>query len=260
LLRVLNQAYGDPIEFEERAADPLAGGLMQGYQCGQLWGAALATGAQAYRLLGPGPQAEAAALIASQRIVESFQKRNKGINCLELTGIDLNNAQKQAFQTFLKMFVGGKAVRCFSMTASSAQMAYREINAVLSERPAQTPAAPVSCSALLAQKMGLSEMQIVMAAGFAGGIGLSGGACGALGVAYWALGMQNLRDQVESVGLKIPGTSDLIDQFVESSDYEFECSKIVGRKFESVNDHAKYMRNGGCSQIIETLINCGLGV
>jgi len=25
------------MELEERAADPLAGGLMQGYQCGQLW-------------------------------------------------------------------------------------------------------------------------------------------------------------------------------------------------------------------------------
>jgi len=31
---------------------------------------------------------------------------------------------------------------------------------------------------MLAQKMGLSDMQTVMAAGFAGGIGLSGGACG----------------------------------------------------------------------------------
>jgi len=247
------------MELEERAADPLAGGLMQGYQCGQLWGAALAAGAQAYRLLGSGPQAEAAAVIASQRIVESFQKRNKEINCLELTGIDLKNAQKQALRTFLKMFVEGKAIRCFSMAANCAQMSYREINAALLEKPAETPPAPVSCSALLAKKMGLSDIQTVMAAGFAGGMGLSGGACGALGVAYWVLGMQNLRDQEENIGLKIPGTSELIDQFVESADYEFECSLIVGRKFESVEDHAEYVRNGGCSQIIKTLANLERG-
>lgn len=241
------------MEFEEQAADPLAGGLMQGYQCGQLWGAALAAGAQAYRLLGPGPQAEAAAVITTQRIVESFQDRNKEINCLELTGVDLNNAGKQAMRTFIKMFVEGKVIGCFSMAASSAQMSFREINSTLSEKPIEALPAPVSCSALLAQKMGLSEMQTVMAAGFAGGIGLSGGACGALGTAFWAMGMKNAREKVENAGLKIPGTSELIDRFVEAADYEFECAKIVGRKFESVEEHASYLRDGGCSKIIEVL-------
>ena len=44
---------------EEHAAAPLAGGIMQhGYQCGMIWGAALAAGAQAYRLYGAGAQAE----------------------------------------------------------------------------------------------------------------------------------------------------------------------------------------------------------
>jgi len=241
------------MEFEEHATDPLAGGLMMGYQCGQLWGAALAAGAQAYRVFGSGPQAETVALIATQRIVRSFQKRYKEINCLELTGIDLKNIQDQLMRTFFKMFVEGKAIRCFSMAASSAQIARREINATLSEIPVQMLAAPVSCSAMLAQKMGLSDMQTVMAAGLAGGIGLSGGACGALGTAFWAIGMQNLRDQVESVGLKIPRTSELIDNFVESSDYEFECADIVGRQFESAADHAEYVRNGGCANIIATL-------
>jgi hypothetical protein len=245
------------MELEERAADPLAGGLMQGYQCGQLWGAALAAGAQAYRLFGPGPQAEAAAVIASQRIVESFWNRNKEINCLELTGIDLKNAQAQALRTFMKMFVEGKAIRCFSMSARCAQVSFREINTALSEKPIEAPSAPVSCSAILAQKMGLSDMQTVMAAGFAGGIGLSGGACGALGTAIWVIGMNNIKDQVENVGFKIPGVSDLIDRFVESSDYKFECAKIVGRKFENVNDHASYLRGGGCSSIIEALATQG---
>lgn len=241
------------MDFEERAADPLAGGLMQGYQCGQLWGAALAAGAQAYHLLGPGPQAEATAVMAAQRIVESFSDRNKEINCLELTGIDLNNAGTQLMKTFIKMFVEGKAIRCFSMSAKCAQVSFGEINTTLAGKPIEAPSAPVSCSAMLAQKLGLSDIHTVMAAGFAGGIGLSGGACGALGTAFWVIGMNNIKEQVENVGFIIPGTSDLIDRFVESSDYEFECTKIVGRKFENVYDHANYLHDGGCSNIIEAL-------
>lgn len=245
------------MELEERAADPLAGGLMQGFQCGQLWGAALAAGAQAYRLFGSNPQAEAIAVVASQRIVESFRDCNKEINCRELTHIDLKNAQAQALRTFIKMFVGGKAIRCFSMSARCAQVSFREINTTLSEKPIEVPSAPVSCSAILAQKMGLTDIQRVMVAGFAGGIGLSGGACGALGTAYWVIGMNNVKDQIENVGFKIPGTSELIDRFVQYSNDEFECSKIVGRKFENIYDHASYLRDGGCSRIIEALATQG---
>ncbi len=44
-----------------------------------------------------------------------------------------------------------------------------------------------------------------------------------------------------------------IEKFLESSDYEFECSEIVGRKFENIRDHAEYLSSGGCSKIIEGL-------
>src|SRR5512142_2958869 len=46
LCNVLDRAYDRPLPLEERAAQNLAGGMMKGYQCGQLWGAALAAGAQ----------------------------------------------------------------------------------------------------------------------------------------------------------------------------------------------------------------------
>ena len=38
-----------------------------------------------------------------------------------------------------------------------------------------------------------------------------------------------------------------------SADYELECADIVGRKFENVDDHAGYLRDGGCSKIIDVL-------
>jgi hypothetical protein len=45
----------------------------------------------------------------------------------------------------------------------------------------------------------------------------------------------------------------VIDRFLQSSDGEFECARIVGRKFANVNDYAGYVRDGGCSKIIEAL-------
>ncbi len=100
--------------------------------------------------------------------------------------------------------------------------------------------------------MGLSDLQTVMAAGLAGGIGLSGGACGALGAAIWLIGLKYSSENLQ-FDLESPRASAVIERFLESADYEFECAKIVGRRFEDVNDHACYLRQGGCSKIIEAL-------
>lgn len=171
---------------------PLAGGLMgNGYQCGMLWGGALAAGAQAYRVLG-------------------------------------------------------MASRC-------AKASFREIDAAFSKEHIEASPAPVSCSAMLAQKMGASDMHTVMAAGLAGGIGLSGGGCGALGTAIWITGMNNLKKGAGEIGFKAPDVLDAIERFGRCTNSEFECSKIVGRKFESVDDHASHLRAGGCSELIKVL-------
>ena len=47
--------------------------------------------------------------------------------------------------------------------------------------------------------------------------------------------------------------ADTIDRFIRSVDFQYECSEIVGRKFENVGDHAGYLRDGGCSKVIEVL-------
>lgn len=105
---------------------------------------------------------------------------------------------------------------------------------------------------MLAEKAGQSDMHQVMAAGLAGGIGLSGGGCGALGTAIWIHAM-NLRRQ--GLGNKDISSwiNDLIDKFIKTANYELECSEITGRKFESVEEHASYLKDGGCSQIIDIL-------
>ena len=52
-----------------------------------------------------------------------------------------------------------------------------------------------------------------------------------------------------------PKAGDTIDRFIKSksADFKFECSEIVGRRFENIGDHAGYLRDGGCSEIIEVL-------
>jgi hypothetical protein len=179
LLHVLDRAFCHPLVEEERAAVPLAGGIMQhGYQCGMIWGATLAAGAQAHRLFGEGPHAEARAIAAAQRLAESFRALNGTTDCFDITEINGTSSATQMTTYFL---LKGGIVGCFRMAARYAPVAFNEIDAALSGEQVETLPGPVSCAAMLARRMGVSEMHVVMAAGLAGGIGLSGGACGALG-------------------------------------------------------------------------------
>ncbi len=252
-MRVLNRAFDNPLEKEEHATSPLAGGILQhGYQCGMIWGAALAAGAQAYRLFGSGSNSEVKAITVTQRIVESFHKLNTNINCYEITGIDKSSSAMQMIKFFI---LKGGTLHCFHMSGKYAKAALEEINSSLSKNDIETPSAPVSCSALLAEKMGTSEIQRVMAAGLAGGIGLCGGACGALGAAIWITGLKKLEKDGGKINFKSQDNSEVIDKFLKCTDYEFECSKIAGRKFKDVKDHANYLHEGGCLKIIETLAN-----
>jgi hypothetical protein len=248
---VLDRAFEHPLELEENATMPFAGGIMQhGYQCGMIWGATLAAGAEAYRRHGPGPKAEAAAINAAQRVVESFRTRHDEINCVDITGIDKSSSTWQMINYFL---IKGGTIGCLRMAAWYAPLAFDEISSALSEEVIETASPPVSCAAMLARKMGESDMHAVMASGFAGGIGLCGGACGALGAAIWILGMKIGKEGSGKIGYKHPRTQEVIDRFMKHTDFTFGCTEIVGRKFKDVDDHAGYLRDGGCSELIEVL-------
>ena len=163
------------------------------------------------------------------------------------------SSQSRVVTQVLKFFLKGGPIGCFSMAARYAPVAFSDIKSTISEKPVEAPPHPISCASMLAQKMGASDMQAVMAAGFAGGIGLSGGACGALGAAIWIIGMNHIKEGDKDFAFNSPTIQAAIERFLESADYEFECSKIVGRKFENAADHASYVCAGGCSKIIEAL-------
>ena len=51
---------------------------------------------------------------------------------------------------------------------------------------------------------------------------------------------------------------EIIEKFLEVSDYEYECSEIVGRKFEDLDDHSRHVQDGGCEEIIDTIAKAAL--
>ncbi len=242
---------GHPLKTEEHASAVLAGGIANhGYQCGMVWGASLAAGAQAYQVFGAGPTAETAAVLASRRIIDSFSRYNraKAVDCLAISG--LNMREKFKARDMLRYIFTGRMLRCFTMTPGIARASIAEIDAVYASPPADVPSPPVSCSALLVRKAGFSDQHIVMAAGLAGGIGLSGSGCGALGAAIWAYALKHSI----ALGLKAdPHVKSILDLFSSRFGPDFTCSGITGRKFENVRDHAEFLRQGGCSELITLL-------
>jgi len=247
-MSVVDGSLDHPLELEEKATIQLAGGILnQGYQCGMLWSASLAAGAQAYQLHGPGPRAETEAIITSQRLAQSLRIKHNSIDCIDITEINLKSRLG-----ILKLFLKGGPVKCTRMIAGYAPIAFNDINTDIGENQNIAPSSPVGCTALLAQKIGLSEMHTVMAAGFAGGIGLSGSGCGALGAAIWILCMNSIKEGLGNKEIN-SRVNALIDEFIKNATFELECSEIVGRKFDNIEDHAAHLRDGGCSKIIDML-------
>lgn len=250
---MLDHAMDNTLPPEEHASKHLAGGLANhGYQCGMPWGAALFAGAEAYRLHGTGPQAEASAITSAKRVVESFRSFTKNrINCYDITGLDLTGNIRLTRES-MKFLVKGGPLYCLLLLRKYTRSTYAGIQSNPPEMPETTPSPPVSCAALVAQKAGASEMQAVMAAGFAGGIGLSGGGCGALGAAVWIIGMNSGEEEPnKKVGNE--KINETFDKFTKHTESKIECSAIVERQFESIADHAAYLHGGGCGEIIELL-------
>ena len=250
LCNVVDRAFGHPLPVEEHASAPLAGGIMaHGYQCGQVWGSALAAGAEAYRVLGPGPRAEAAAVVAARRIVDAFRSLYHSIDCGEITGVDMSGG---SFTEVLRYF-RNNGVRCFRMATQFAPVAFSQIEVTLAEDLGDPPEPPVSCAAEVARRLGADDLHVVMASGLAGGVGLSGDACGALATALWILDMDVRRRGTGKAGWGNPQAAAVIDRFTDWSESRLLCSQIAGRSFPDVADHAEYVRGGGCVELIEML-------
>jgi hypothetical protein len=253
---LLNREFGHQKEAEERASDLLAGGLMNtGHQCGMLWGSALAAGAESFRRQNDRGQAIAIAIMATQHLMESFSKRTKTLNCRDITGCDLTSKfglAKLGLKTLLGGFINSP---CFNLAAKWAPEAIQSATEGLSSKQTDLPQQPVSCASEVAKKMEASEEEMVMVAGFAGGLGLSGNACGALSAAIW---MNTLAWCRKHPGETPPyfnnqSTKKILKAFYSITDSEILCYKLTGQYFKTINDHTQFIKNGGCDKLINVL-------
>jgi len=246
---LLDREFGQLKPNEERAADPLAGGLLQGgHQCGMLWGAALAVGAESFRRHTDRDQAIGAAMAATRHLVESFERRAKSVNCRDITGCDFTNRSG-----LLKALLLGRFIRCFRLEATWAPEAIQAAREGLDRAHADASPSPRSCASEVAKKMGASDEEMVMVAGFAGGIGLSGHGCGALGAAVWMTVLGLIRKSDWTYSLNDPVVGGIIENFREATGAEMECRKITGKRFQTSGEHTEFINSGGCDKLIEVL-------
>jgi hypothetical protein len=244
---ILDREFGHSLESEERASELLAGGpLKRGHQCGMIWGASLAVGAESFRRNDDYGQAVSKTIMTTQRLMDSFSKTAKCVNCREITNCDLTT-------TFglLKLILFKKQI-CLDLSEKWApeaiQIATKGLSDNLIELPLHSKSC-LSCASEVVKKMGASDKEALMVSGFAGGLGLSGNACGALSAALWMKNLIWYRKQSDHK----PDTTKLAKAFDSATGSKMSCRKISGQHFKTTSDHTEYLRNGGCEKLINVL-------
>ncbi len=246
---ILNREFGHPKEMEERAIDPLAGGILQqGYQCGMLWGASMAVGAESFRRHSDIGTAMAVAIRATQHLMKSFENISKCIECEDFTKTNFKNKL-----SFAKYVFTGKFLSCFNLAEKWAPEAIEAAIEGLKSEPEELNLPIISCASEVVKKMGANDEEMVMVAGFAGGLGLSGSGCGALSAAIWMTILELVRKEKWKSSFSDPDSEKILQKFNEATDYELECGKICGNRFKTIDDHSKFIKNGGCKKLIDVL-------
>ncbi len=251
---ILNREFGYPRKTEELASDPLAGGLMNTqHQCGMIWGSALAAGAEAFRRYNNTNHAINGAITSTQKIVTSFSKRASAVNCCDIIGFEFSDSLNVA-KMILKTLPGGfNNLVCMNLVEKWAPEAIQAAkNGLISTQKDLFPASK-SCACEVAKKMGANNEEMVTVSGLAGGIGLSGQGCGALGAAIWQSSLDWCKNHPGESGYSNPHSKDILQAFSDETNSEFLCHKISGQHFNTIRDHTEYLNKGGCKNLINKL-------
>lgn len=153
---------------------------------------------------------------------------------------------------------GLKNTHCFNLAEDWAPEAVRSVTAGLSYKQTGIYHHAVCCASEVVRRMGGNDEEMVMVSGFSGGLGLKGHACGALAAAIW---MNTLtwckKHPGETPPLFKPDESSVLKAFNNETNTEVLCRKISGQSFETINDHTKFIQNGGCDKLIQALSTVG---
>ena len=213
-----------------------------------LWGASMSLGTESFRRCDDQDEAIVMTMTATQHIVVSFLNSSKSIECADITDTDFGNKW-----SFAKYMFTGKFYGCFKLAERWAPEAIEAAHEGLALEQPKLNQPPISCASEVIKKMGGTEEEIVMVAGFAGGLGFSGNGCGALGAAIWKTTLELVKKGEWKYTINNPTFDKMLEKFYEVSDYEMECSKICGKHFKTLDEHTEYINTGGCSKLIDVL-------
>ena len=251
---LLNREFDHQKVNEETAADPLAGGLMQkGHQCGMLWGATLAVGVESYHRCKHLDEAIVLAIKATKLLNESFIKTADTANCRDITKCNLDSFFGMAKLMITTQIKGMNNSTCFVLAEKWAPRAIESAKIGLTQDETEASKQVLSCASEVVKKMGGSDEEMVIVSGFAGGLGLSGNACGALSAAVW---MNSLKWSKKHPGKSAWSNADAkktLKRFLTETDSEMRCHKICGQRFKTIEDHTAFVKNGGCRKLIDLL-------
>ncbi|MDM9630878.1 C-GCAxxG-C-C family (seleno)protein [Robiginitalea aurantiaca] len=252
---ILNRQFGHPRVPEEKAMNLMAGGILnQGYQCGMLWGATLAVGAESFRRNEKAADAIAVAVLATRHVVQSFLNLTETMNCREIIGYDLTTLSGMAKFMIKTTIKGNENSRCFNLAEAWAPAAIDAATEML-EQKAETKNETKSCASEVVRQMGGSQEEMVMVAGFAGGLGLYGGACGALSAALWKNTLDWCRKNPDEDPPYFNNKTArrILKSFKAETKGKMRCNEICGQCFKDLGAHSDYLNQGGCKSLLGVL-------
>jgi hypothetical protein len=260
---LLNRGANIEMETEEQASHGLCGGVLgQGYVCGQLLGAALATAVRAQKRFRDPEIAGAATLLATCRLADEFHSVAGALDCREIIEGSLTTMFEK-----IKYVASGKPQLCRKNAVEWAPLAHKLIDKILGEFDAKTLKEEPANRAMKTMCALSFEKDAVLAAGFVGGVGLKGNACGALTAGIFALRLRFYRErsgrrdspvkallQEASFGhTSSTAATPLLDAF--RGKYEtLLCSKLAARTFKSIDGHSHFIAEGGCCDLINSVV------
>lgn len=257
---ILNREFGHLNDEEENASAPFAGGMLrEGYQCGMLWGSTMAVGAESYRRFDDPDQAIRMAIQATQHLMKSFEKRTKTHNCRDI--IHCNLKTKWGMMKLLVKSFLFRSSGCVNLAVDWApeaiQAAHEGLKEPQNNQNEQDKASQhaISCASEVAEKMGASKEEKIIVAGLAGGMGLSGNACGALGAAIWLNSKEWLDSENGKTVYRNPKANHTLKVFKNATQSKFRCQEITGKCFKTCDEHTAFIKNGGCKELIDILAN-----
>ncbi len=263
MLVLLNSASDTPKKILEEAIDPFSAGVLSEMDgiCGVYWAAAVAAGIRSSISNNESPVAAVKTLTAVQAVMSLNKHSEKSIRCGDLTGLDRWN---------LSAFIaGGNVKKCHDRLARSAMPFHWVIDQNLAEfQNVDTPC--MNCAVMAYSRVvDILEIQTetdpVVAAGFAGGLGLSGNVCGALAATLLASGVKYFENRNSKQGMIGAGLQGVYmgDRWVKPLLYIFRefyrrlgfkhCREKTGRIFQSPLALSTYLDEDNCQDVFSCL-------